>query len=62
MRVRTICWRAWDYKPAYNNLKTGIDRVTTSKLASHVGYDLSGRRVTNPGKGVYIINDKKVLK
>ena len=41
---------------------TGIDRVTTDKRTKDVVYDLSGRHVTNPGKGVYIINGKKVLR
>lgn len=41
---------------------TGIDGVTTDKRTDDVVYDLSGRRVTNPGKGVYIINGKKVLR
>ena len=41
---------------------SGIDSVTTDKRTDDVVYDLSGRRVTNPGKGVYIINGKKVLK
>lgn len=41
---------------------TGIDGITTDKRTDNVVYDLSGRRVTNPGKGVYIINGKKVLR
>lgn len=41
---------------------SGIDSVTIDKRTDDVVYDLSGRRVTNPGKGVYIINGKKVLK
>lgn len=41
---------------------TGIDGITTDKRTDDVVYDLSGRRMTNPGKGVYIINGKKVLR
>ncbi len=45
-----------------HTVATGIDRVTTDKRTKDVVYDLSGRHVTNPGKGVYIINGKKVLR
>lgn len=40
---------------------TDIDEVTTNTNESPVIYDLSGRRVDNPGKGVYIVNGKKVI-
>ncbi len=45
-----------------HTVATGIDRVTTDKRTKDVVYDLSGRRVTTPCKGVYIINGKKVLR
>lgn len=38
---------------------TGINAVETS--TNNVAYDLSGRRVANPTKGLYIINGKKTL-
>ena len=41
---------------------TGIDNITTttqSKAAEY--YDLQGRRVMNPTKGIYIVNNKKVI-
>ncbi len=50
-----------DFKGNRSNA-TGIDGVTTDKRTKDVVYDLSGRHVTNPGKGVYIINGKKVLR
>lgn len=39
---------------------TDIQEVPTTTTDAAV-YDLSGRRVVNPGKGVYIVNDKKVM-
>ena len=49
---------------------TGINSMHNSRTASDYVdyrmhneiYDLSGRRVTNPTKGLYIINGKKVIK
>ena len=40
---------------------TAIESVETESTAPAVYYDLSGRRVENPVKGIYIINGKKVL-
>ena len=42
------------------NLTTGIDLPATEK-AEKVIFDLSGRRVEKPAKGLYIVNGKKVL-
>ena len=39
---------------------TGIDAVAGETVVKGI-YDLSGRRVENPAKGIYIINGKKVL-
>lgn len=39
---------------------TGIEDIDTEHVAP-VYYDLSGRRVENPAKGIYIVNGKKVL-
>ena len=39
----------------------GIHDVTTQKANGYI-YDLSGRRVKNPTKGIYIINGKKYVK
>lgn len=45
------------------NPATAIENVTTDGIASHKGkaYDLSGRYVANPTRGLYIIDGKKVL-
>lgn len=39
----------------------GIQNISYSQENNNVIYSLSGQRVTNPGKGVYIINGKKVV-
>ena len=42
---------------------TGIRDVhPTVQSRENVIYDLQGRRVTNPGRGIYIVNGKKVVK
>ena len=41
----------------------GIDGVTTDNgQQATVVFDLQGRRVVNPAKGIYIVNGKKVMK
>ncbi len=40
---------------------TGINSVETKAPVSDVTYDLSGRQVNNPSKGLYIQNGKKVV-
>ena len=40
---------------------TAIESIETESAAPAVYYDLSGRRVKNPTKGIYIVNGKKVL-
>ena len=42
---------------------TGIETIETSKNSTEDGvyYDLQGRRVENPTRGVYIVNGKKVV-
>lgn len=39
---------------------SAIDNITVKEEADDVYYDLMGRRVNNPGKGIYIHNGKKV--
>lgn len=48
-------------KGFYFETATGIDRVESLEKKDEM-YDLSGRRVKNATKGVYIVNGKKVLK
>ena len=41
---------------------TGIDAIEAGAAdKAATWYDLSGRRVDNPTKGVYIVNGKKVI-
>ena len=40
---------------------TGIGATLNDNVNDNVIYDLSGRRVTNPTKGLYIMNGKKVV-
>ena len=40
---------------------TGINAVENALTGNEVIYNLRGQRVVNPGKGVYIINGKKVV-
>lgn len=48
----------------YSNMKvrtTGIEDVLTDQSADNTFYDLSGRRVAQPAKGIYIKNGKKIV-
>lgn len=40
---------------------TGINGATKTDIKDNVIYNLQGQRVTNPTKGIYIINGKKVI-
>ena len=42
-------------------IATAIDAVA-AEVENNVVYDLAGRRVENPTKGIYIVNGKKVIK
>lgn len=44
-----------------DNDPTGINNVNVETKKDNVVYDLQGRRVSNPTKGIYIVNGKKVL-
>ena len=40
---------------------TGIQAMETSKVNNNIYYNLSGQRVQNPSRGMYIVNGKKVI-
>ena len=41
---------------------TGIGRIESDGVKEEqLIYDMQGRRVDNPGKGIYIVNGKKVI-
>jgi len=42
-------------------IETGIDSIAADKNAKKQVFDLAGRRVSAPAKGLYIVNGKKVL-
>lgn len=42
-------------------IETAINELETEKLANSTIYDVQGRRVMNPTKGLYIVNGKKVM-
>lgn len=41
---------------------TGIETIPVSSLDANIIYDLSGRRIGQPAKGVYIVGGRKVMK
>lgn len=43
-------------------LTDGITEIAPAKSSTNVVYDIQGRIVTNPTKGLYIVNGKKVIK
>ena len=45
----------------YSNAETGIEEVKTESAKVKGIYDLQGRKITNPAKGIYIIDGKKVF-
>ena len=52
------------FKFDYNNSDwdfSGISSVSADRAASGVVYDLQGRRVSQPAKGVFIQNGKKIV-
>lgn len=51
-----------DFNGEEGDVATGIDNPeSTNDNREPVIYDLQGRRVTNPTKGIYIVNGKKVV-
>lgn len=50
------------FKVLFEDETTGVEPIENAEeAASRVAYDLSGRRVSNPSKGIYIVNGKKVV-
>ena len=46
---------------AFGDDATGISQIENGKLKIENYYDLQGRKVSKPGKGLYIVNGKKVV-
>ena len=51
------------FSMSFDDETTGISAVenTKTEVKDHVYYNLNGQRVANPGKGLYIVNGKKVI-
>ena len=49
------------FYPIKSTNPTGIEEITDNRAESTDIYDLQGRKVKNPSKGIYIINGKKVF-
>ena len=49
------------FYPIKSTNQTAIEEITDNRVQSTGVYDLQGRKVENPTKGLYIINGKKVL-
>ena len=43
------------------DVETGINSIGTQQSTANTVFDLSGRRVQNAGKGLYIVNGKKMF-
>lgn len=56
--------KAKKYKQEFKgkNTTTSIKSLHAKKSTSNIVYDLSGRRVHQPKKGLYIVNGKKIIK
>ena len=50
-----------DITLTYTKNDTGITEVKGENGNAKTVYDLQGRRINNPTRGVYIVNGKKVL-
>ncbi|MGM9687048.1 MAG: hypothetical protein ACI3YI_12635, partial [Bacteroidaceae bacterium] len=45
----------------FDGVADGIESPAADELNGSDIYDLSGRRVSNPARGIYIMNGKKVV-
>lgn len=55
--------KAWDAVGVYENgvMPSGISSVSQDTEVGNRYYDLLGRRISHPEKGIYILNNKKVI-
>ena len=51
----------YSFKGKKVNDPTGFGRITERKDGKNAVYDLRGRHVEKPGKGIYIVNGKKMV-
>ena len=59
--TKPYTWGAsvWNFEKSGVEVETGIGTVVEENAGDNVVYDLQGRRVEKPVKGIYIINGKK---
>ena len=48
--------------PEFDDEETEIENLNVNEILNEAVYDLSGRRVVKPTKGLYIVNGKKYIK
>lgn len=53
--------KLYGFNIVINNTATAINNVKTNKVSDGIIYDLTGRKVSAPTKGIYIINGEKVF-
>ena len=51
----------WNFEKSNIAVETGIEEVKNENGNANTIYDLQGRKVENPTKGIYVINGDKVL-
>ena len=55
-------YRTWDHTfTLVYGMETGVEEVKNENVDVRIVYDLQGRKVNNPVKGIYIVNGKKVV-
>ena len=61
--AKWLCYDNFElYMTSYDAVTNGISTMETTAPNSGAIYDLQGRRVAQPTKGLYIVNGKKVVK
>jgi hypothetical protein len=53
------CWK--EFTNIIGTNSTSIEHQELGTQSPNIIYDLRGRRVTHPEKGIYIVNGRKVL-
>ena len=51
----------WSFEESAVEVETAIENIESEKKNDGTIYDLQGRQITNPSKGIYILNGQKIL-
>ena len=66
MLLKPYDWGAsvWEFIKTNEKTPTGIETIDNSQMTNDNSaiYNLQGQRVAAPSKGIYIINNKKMVK